>query len=373
MYILVREISHKKILFLVQLPPPVHGASLVNKSILDSHVINNTFTTCFIDIATSKSIDDIASFRIFKIFTLSKIYFLTIVKLINFKPDLVYLTLSPHGSAFYKDAVISMLVKAARIKLVYHLHGKGISEEAQGIKRKIYQAVFKRANIIHLADSLISDTNKVYDNSMERFCVNNGVDLKYFSSKAKSKNILNILFLSNLIESKGAHILVKAVNQLNKKYLGKFQLLIAGKSYKKEYEEKLVNMVYPDRSAYVKFLGPVYDNAKIDLLNSSNIFVLPTQYKNESFPYSILEAMASSLAVISTKEGAIPEIVRHDTNGIILESANSFELTKALSNYLDNPDLVIKHGIASRELYEKKYTSKCFEKNLIKVLEKISC
>jgi hypothetical protein len=37
--------NKRTILFMAQLPPPVHGAALRNKSLLDSELLNNEFTS----------------------------------------------------------------------------------------------------------------------------------------------------------------------------------------------------------------------------------------------------------------------------------------------------------------------------------------
>ena len=64
----------KKILFLLHLPPPVHGSSMVGKFIKDSTIVNNTFDVKFINLSTSKTINEIGKNPFTKIFRYSKIF-----------------------------------------------------------------------------------------------------------------------------------------------------------------------------------------------------------------------------------------------------------------------------------------------------------
>ena len=57
----------KKILLIMHLPPPVHGSSMVGQYIKDSVVINNTFDTKFINLSTSKTVDEIGKNPLLKI------------------------------------------------------------------------------------------------------------------------------------------------------------------------------------------------------------------------------------------------------------------------------------------------------------------
>ena len=53
-----------KILFILHLPPPVHGASMMGKYLHDSKLINETFECKYINLTTAKSLQalDVHSF-----------------------------------------------------------------------------------------------------------------------------------------------------------------------------------------------------------------------------------------------------------------------------------------------------------------------
>ena len=74
----------------------------------------------------------------------------------------------------------------------------------------------------------------------------------------------------------------------------------------------------------VKFLGK--QDGLVDILNSSDIFLIPSQ--SESFGLAALEAMACGLPVISSSVGGLPELVRHNESGFIAEIGDIDRMAK---------------------------------------------
>ena len=56
-----------KILYLVHLPPPIHGVSLFNKNVIESVRINSSVNSQIIKINYNKSIDQVNKFNLSKV------------------------------------------------------------------------------------------------------------------------------------------------------------------------------------------------------------------------------------------------------------------------------------------------------------------
>jgi len=56
-----------KILFILQLPPPIHGASLMNSLVVNSEIIRRDFDVEVVNLQFAKSIKDISNFSITKV------------------------------------------------------------------------------------------------------------------------------------------------------------------------------------------------------------------------------------------------------------------------------------------------------------------
>src|SRR5690606_40621382 len=92
-----------KILFILHLPPPVHGAAMMGKYLQQSTLINGTFEADYINLSTSKHLDEIGKGRMKKIFGFFQLQIKVVKALIRKDYDLCYMTLTAQGVGFYKD------------------------------------------------------------------------------------------------------------------------------------------------------------------------------------------------------------------------------------------------------------------------------
>lgn len=101
-----KEQTKPTVLFILHLPPPVHGAAMMGKYIHDSKVVNSAFDCHYINLATAKDLADIGKLGVRKFvqfFSLLKRIRLAVKEL---KPRLVYVTPNACGGAFYKDFIV---------------------------------------------------------------------------------------------------------------------------------------------------------------------------------------------------------------------------------------------------------------------------
>lgn len=361
----------RKILFLTQLPPPIHGASAVNKSIQQSKIINTTYITRFLNISPAKDLSDIGKSNPLKILKIIGIFFRALICFQRFKPDLIYITISPHGLAFYKDGLIALALKAAGGKLVFHLHGKGVAKEANKsrFKRIIYRLVFKNVDVIHLSEKLFFDLDDVRDPKMSITVVPNGIDDPEIVKSLPQSTIVTFVYLSNLIRAKGADILIRAAALICDQFGDRFQVKIIGKQSSAVYYNEIKGLISQNLAQTVHLIGPKYGNDKFIELSTSHVFVLPT--KNDCFPLAILEAMASGLAVISTDEGAIAEIVDHGITGDVLPETSAERLAEAMIKHIKDREYSNACAKRGREKFLKQYTTQHFEYKLCATLDSI--
>jgi hypothetical protein len=93
----------KRVLFLLKVPPPVHGSTLMNQKVMQSHKIQQSFDCYYLPLSISSDVDDIGKFSFRKILKVFGSYFSLLSLLRKSKADLVYFALSPYGTAFIKD------------------------------------------------------------------------------------------------------------------------------------------------------------------------------------------------------------------------------------------------------------------------------
>ena len=197
----------KKVLYFIQLPPPLHGVSKTNDLVYNSKVINHKIKKRLITVNYSSYLSSINQFSITKVFKYFRLYFNFFKELLFFRPDFIYYTIPPTGIGLYKDLPFVFLMKLLFIKPLYHLHGKGIAKNTKNSKLKliIHKWVYSNSYIIHLSKNLMqAEIEPLGLRKSDFFVVNNGVAKVNFTSKQESNtNRIDILFLSNLFVSKG--------------------------------------------------------------------------------------------------------------------------------------------------------------------------
>ena len=364
----------KKILSVMQLPPPVHGQSIMNQTIQQSKLLNDTFEMCTIPLHFSK-LDNLGKADVKKILKMIYYAYLLINKITSFKPDLIYFTLSPVGFAFYRDCLYVMIIKFFRLPVVYHLHGKGIKKKSRNKCLKvIYSFVFKNSSVILLSKLLKSDIDDVISESTKLFYLPNGIreKSKLLPNEKCRKSIGEepiLLFLSNIKKSKGFFLLLEALSLLQKKKLP-FKLKLVG-GISASVPEKLLDRTIRNYNLErnVKYLGALYGEDKNRVLISSDIFVFPTY--EDAFPLVILEAMQAGLPIVSTFEGAIPEMIANNENGFLVKQRDVAELACKLETLIKQKGMRLKFGERSLDRFNTFYTLQIFEENLKQILNQI--
>jgi glycosyltransferase involved in cell wall biosynthesis len=118
----------------------------------------------------------------------------------------------------------------------------------------------------------------------------------------------------------------------------------------------------------VRFIGPAYGDQKDELFRTHDVFVLPTFYAQEAFPLVVLEAMQWGLPVVSTTEGAIPEIVQDGVTGYVVPQRDPAALAARLATLLGSDELMRGMGLNARKRFLARYTLEHFETRLTAAL-----
>jgi glycosyltransferase involved in cell wall biosynthesis len=361
----------KKVLFVLHWPPPVHGSAVVGLNIKESKLINSSFACTFVNLGTSKSINEIGKNPLGKLFRYLTVITKIVKNIVTNRPELCCMAITASGTAFYKDALVVMILKLFRIRLVYHFHNKGVDySRNSGFKNFLYSFVFNNIEAILLSKNLYYDVEHFIPESKIYICPNGISETKTLTKviARKQEEFVSILFLSNLIESKGVFYLLDACFILKKKGINFKCNFIGGEGNitLNKFNEYVTKLGLLDNIIY---LGKKYGEEKNKAFLESEIFVLPTY--DDCFPLVLLEAMSYSLPIISTFEGGIPDIVDKGKNGFLVPQKDSQSLADVLEILIQNEQLRSKMGKEGREKYEQEFTLEKFEERFTEILSKI--
>ena len=358
--------NHKKkrILFVVPLPPPIHGSAMMCKYIKDSKLINNTFECDYVNLSTSRRMDEIGKRSIKKIFRFISSYFIVIFKLLVHHYDICYLAITCHGIGFLKDAPFVLLCKLFRRKIVIHQHNKGMSRDVKRWPyRWLFRWVYRNTKVILLSWRLYPDVSKVVRKDQVLICPNGIPETLQEETESKRPNrILHLLFLSNLMVSKGVLVLLDALEILKDKgysficdFVGGETAEIDASRFKTEVEKRRLDKL-------VIYDGKQYGADKERFFKQADIFIHPTM--DDCFPLVLLEAMQYNLPIVSTDVGGIADIIEDKVNGYVCQAGYADILAQKLSELINDASLRLRMGESGYEKYKRQYTLELFEANI---------
>lgn len=359
----------KKILCPLSLPPPFYGSNIVNKDIINSSILNKEFDLEVLPISYNKNTSNIGRFQIKKITLIIK-YLTQIVRKSFKKHDLIYYAPAVTGLAFIRDLILLLPLKISRKNILIHLHGKGIQQQIEKNKyyKILYRFFFKNTSVICLSERLVYDLRDVFNGNI--YIVNNGIGIENYRVNQKKNAIPVILYLSNLIEAKGILVLLQAANILKKNNLN-FKLDLVG-APRGDIMDKINRLIEKyNLESNILSVGPKYDNDKKKALQNADIFVFPTFYSLETWGLVNIEAMQASLPVISTNEGAIPDIVDDGITGFLVKKKDPVDLAEKITTLLYDEELREKMGKKGREKFLNNYTYEILENRLCEVFKKV--
>lgn len=373
-YFLMINTDRRKILFITPLPPPVHGSSMVSQSIKESRVLNGTFEMDFVNLSTSRTMEEIDK-RSWALYACKAVRFIgayakTLWLLATHRYDLCYLAITCHGVGFLKDAPFVLLCKLFGRKVVIHQHNKGMAKDAdRPIYRWLLPMVYRNTKVILLSWRLYADIQKVVKREQVMICHNGIPDTNSTETSVERHNdIPHILFLSNLIVSKGVLVLLDALKILKEKgwkficdFVGGETKELDGRRFAHEIETRGLDGI-------AVYHGRKYGKDKETFLRMADMLVFPTYYFNECFPLVILEAMMYGLPVISSDEGGIRDEVSDGINGFVVKPQDSTVLADTIGQLLDGKEIRNRMGTEGRLIFQKRFTMKCFENNIKRLL-----
>lgn len=356
----------KKICFIAQFPPPIHGLSKAVDTLYNSK-LKEEFEFEKIDITNNKK------------------FFKNLIKIAKSDADLFYFTISQTKGGNLRDLIILKLIERQHKKCLIHLHGGYyrclVDNDLSNWQRKAnYKAINKLDGVIILGESL----SYIFEGMIEKdkiFVVPNCVDDEFllneneFNEKKEyieNKQIKDVLYLSNFIKEKGYEYVLELAKlekeKFNRTRKKEFHFHFAGKFFNEKDKKNFFDYITKnDLRDFITYYGVVKGNEKKELLRKCDIFILLTTYPKEGQPISILEAMGNGMVIVTTNHAGIPDIVKNEKNGIIINK-NEIDLNKIYEK-LKNIDFRLSLDTNCDAI--KKYLQVNYTKNIKEVFKEL--
>lgn len=168
----------------------------------------------------------------------------------------------------------------------------------------------------------------------------------------------HILYVGRLTEVKGVDVLIKAFGQLYQRD-SSLRLIIAGTSFFADAEQtpyvRYLSELSRPFQAGIIFTGFLPHHDLKYLYASVDLLVFPSVW-DEPFGLVILESMAAGTCVVASKVGAVPEIIEHEHNGILVEANNPATLALAMTDVLASPEQRNMISTRAREIVRQRFS-----------------
>jgi len=253
-----------------------------------------------------------------------------------------------HGAFASKIGVVAALLAGVPVKIV-HIHTTfyNLNWKNQLIDKFLRNFVDR---IVYISKSSLESFKKEgYKNGEKSVIIYNGVRIPVKNNEIEKKSGLICAVVASLSPQKGHKYLLRAIHQL-KEYGVRVKLWIIGGGPLKGKLENLVQEL--NISDQVEFLGIRNDVGH--LLNEADIFILPSI--REGMSLAIAEAMAHGKAIIASKVGGIPELIKDGQTGLLVESANAEKMAEKVSCLINDCELRRNLGRQASLAYARRFT-----------------
>jgi len=257
-------------------------------------------------------------------------YFLTLAELISFRPQVVYLQIAQSG--YLHQSLFLLIAKIFLRETIAHFHAKSNLREActpLQFKKILFSEKYIDKMILltepcrqclvdngwvketHVVPNFISTTNLPRD----------------FSPVRERKRLL---YLGRMDWEKGIFEILEIARRLPGEefvFVGNF----ADKSQEERFGLEL------EKTNNAKWIGPVYDDGKYDIIAGSRILLFPT--RRDEFPMTLIESTILGCVPLVSPVGSVGEIIRDGFNGLYIDPDDIDGILRRIAELDDSENL----------------------------------
>jgi len=251
--------------------------------------------------------------------------------------DIIHINPSLNIKSFFRDLFFVLIAKLMRKKVIVFYRGweDEFQERihASRILSFMFRISYSRADAFIVLGELFKrklielgvDAEKTF------YCEttvadSSNIEQLDFQGKIETYNeVVNFLFISRILETKGVYIAIDAFEICQSTLPDrKMMLYIAGDGDELKFA---MGYVSKNEIANVVFTGNVSGVTKHELLSKSHVMLFPTYY-DEGMPNCVLECMLYGMPIISRVNAGIPSVVKNGENGFLTESKDAETFSK---------------------------------------------
>lgn len=273
--------------------------------------------------------------------------------------DIVHINTSLNRRAWWRDLAYLAAAKLAGARVVYQVHGGDLPPRFAAANHLPAAALRAALTLPDAVVVLASSEYSAYRRFVPRqrvLTVPNGIDLApfrpWFRPYDATPAPLKLLYVGRLSAEKGLPETLEGLAAARRRGVAA-TLVVAGDGPEEAALKSLAARL--GIAEAVQFVGAVFNGDKHRLLESADLLVLPSHH--EGLPYALLEGMAAGLPVITTRVGAIPDVVEHGVHGLFVPVRSPRAIARAIVRLAHNRALGAAMGFAAQRRIRRGYST----------------
>lgn len=267
-----------------------------------------------------------------------------------------------------------------KLRVVLHMHGEWLTQ----VKFNNLGARLSKIDLVISCSEFVTEVIRTTFPKIASRCrtVPMGVSPATFSKGWQTHQVEDafqrrLLCVGRISPEKGIHVLLDAFESIVQQYPDA-TLIIVGPEwiaprenitdlclrkeivdglepfYRDGYLKQLKRKLSPAAAKQITFAGLASHSEISKFYENADIYVGPSLY--ESFGMSILEAMVAGVPVVSTRVGAVPELISDGRSGLIVETADPSAIVDAVIRLFTNAELRNSVSCAARKSVRAKFS-----------------
>jgi glycosyltransferase involved in cell wall biosynthesis len=270
-----------------------------------------------------------------------------------------------HSTSFknvFKNIEIQEKVKKLGAKSIIHIHGGYFDRFYKGLSQVWRKRLEWGLNRSDALICLSEGWKKFFASTFRQakvYVLENAIDLEPFLEigefrEYKKKDEINAIYLGRINKMKGIFDLVDVSKQLHAGNV-KVKFILAGRAESGELSK--LRWMLRDKNLQDQFdlVGEVTGFKRDELFRKADCFILPSHA--EGMPITVLEAFALGLPVVATRVGAVPEVIQHTVNGLLVDPGDANGIAAALSRLAASSELREQLGKAGLEDAKNRFSA----------------
>jgi len=299
-----------------------------------------------------------------------------LVQIVCHWPTLVYLPLSPHARGFLREACLVWLSRVFRRRVVGHVHSGAFADRFYASRSFLGRWWVRRTcgrldRVLIPCAALAPNLARIAPCDRIRCVPGGAVDVglgEVCRTPQRERCRARVVSVGPLTRGRGLFVVLETARRVRRVHDG-VEFFLYG-SWPNASEQRSAERFVVDHGLIdtVHFPGPVTSQTRPYAYALADVFLFVPN-EPAGMPVAVLEAMSAGRAIVATSQAALPEMLRHGRDALLVPPGDCAAIERAILLLAEHPQWRLQMGRRVRHLYVKHYTSRHCVDRLLQVLD----